>query len=244
MHIPNPHRIKQLAYDILFPPLCTYCGIDLTTTMPLCADCMQMIQRQTTLRCPLCNARNAEQKRCAHSPQRMRKHPYLLGAASYYNDPIIRTCLHRYKYEGLHALAPFFAQLLGEYIATLRPTPAILSTTPTVVPIPLHSSKERTRGFNQSALIARLVAQSLNFLYAEPLIKIAATSPQAQTPTHEQRFEHIRGAFALSHHAAITGKNILLIDDVTTSGATLSEAAQTLKAAGARTILALVVAKA
>ena len=174
----------------------------------------------------------------------MQKHPYLLGAASYYNDPIIRTCLHRYKYEGLHALAPFFAHLIVDFLFTLRPIPTLLTATPIVVPIPLHPSKERARGFNQSALIAQHIAHTLQLPYAEPLIKIRAIGPQAQTPTHEERFERMRKAFILSRKNTVTGKHILLIDDVTTSGATLSEATQTLKAGGAQSILALVVAKA
>lgn len=239
-------HVTHIALDILFPPLCAYCAVYLDDApLPICDTCFNAIAKNTALICPVCNARMAENKRnCTHGKRQRGRFPYLLGAAAYYNDPIVRTCIHRCKYEKIHALAPALALLLVEYIDSLDPKPAIFSALPTVVPIPLHMRKEHTRGFNQSALIAASFARAMRLPYAELLVKLTDNDPQAQTKTHAARFERMHGVFAVPRPADVRNKNIILIDDVSTSGATLSEAAQTLRSAGAKNILALVTAKA
>lgn len=137
-----------------------------------------------------------------------------------------------------------YSRLLVNYAQQLNPIPDIIATGPIVVPIPLHPAKERKRGFNQSALIARSFAQKMNLPYDELLVKVINDEPQAQTKTHTIRLERMRGVFAVPYPMQVRHKNIILIDDVSTSGATLSEAARTLKKAGAKRILALVIAKA
>lgn len=240
------YRFLHIVTDILFPPLCAHCEIYLNdTSMPLCDQCFTAIVQNTSLFCPICNARLANNKHtCTHAKRHRDRFPYLLGAAASYDDPIARACIHRCKYEKVHSLAPTLALLLVEYTTALNPKPAYLTASPTVVPIPLHMRKERIRGFNQSALIARSFAQAMQLPYDELLVKLVDNDPQAQAKGHATRLERMRGAFAVPRPEAARNKTIILIDDVSTSGATLSEAAQTLKAAGAKHILALVVAKA
>ncbi|OGM94239.1 hypothetical protein A2524_01030 [Candidatus Wolfebacteria bacterium RIFOXYD12_FULL_48_21] len=239
-------RISRYALDILFPPLCAYCEAYLNDeTAPLCNMCLATIVKQTALICPICNARMADNKNiCTHGKSKRDQYPYLLGAATHYADPIIRACIHQCKYEKVHSLAPVFATLLVEYINALDPKPRLLSASPIVVPIPLHMHKERNRGFNQSALIARSFARTIQLPYDELLIKLIDNDPQAQTKKRIARLARMHGAFAVPRLAAVRNKTIILIDDVSTSGATLSEAARTLKQAGAKKIFALVVAKA
>jgi ComF family protein len=167
-----------------------------------------------------------------------------LGAVAHYDDVMIKTIIHLCKYQKMHGLTDVCSNMLVEYINNLNPQPSLLSTNPLVIPIPLHPKKERERGFNQSALIAQKFAHAKNLSYAEPLIKTRYDDPQARVKTHTERFNRIHKAFAIGDPNQVQNKNIILIDDVSTSGATLSEAAQILKAAGARQILALVIAKA
>lgn len=239
-------RISRFILDILFPSHCVHCHIYLhDSPSPLCNACHASIEKNTSLRCPICSVRLANNRRtCGHGKQAAKQFPYLLGTASYYNDPIIRNCIHACKYEGEHIMTVVLSDLLIEYAQKLEPRPIIFATKPTVVPIPLHHKKERERGFNQSALIARSFAQAMHFPYDALLIKLIDNDPQAQTKTHDERFKRIRDAFAIPRPHDVRNKNIILIDDVSTSGATLSEAAQALKAAGAKQILALVIAKA
>lgn len=239
-------RAARIATDILFPPLCAYCETYLDDARsPICEACFCKIIKNTSLICPICNARMASGKRiCAHGKRKYKEFPYLLGAATNYDDPVIRTCIHRCKYDKIHSIAPALALLLTEYVSVLDPKPTLLAATPIVIPIPLHARKERERGFNQSACIARSFAETMKFAYKEPLVKLIDNKPQAQTKIRATRLERMKGVFAIPYPADVRHKNIILIDDVSTSGATLSEAAKTLRAAGVKQILALVIAKA
>lgn len=238
--------ISNILIDILFPPLCIQCRVHLKNGHdPICAACYDSIAKNTALVCPICATRLANNKRaCRHGKQDVGRFPYILGAASHYTDPVIKNCIHACKYEGMHSVAKPLTRLLITYARQLRPQPAIFATQPVIVPIPLHPAKERKRGFNQSAIIARSFADHMGFAYDELLMKLVNDEAQAQTKTHRERFERMRDIFITPRPQDVMNKNIILIDDVSTSGATLSEAARTLKSAGARHILALVIAKA
>ncbi len=240
-------RTKELIFEILFPPICVGCTVYLPATnrSPLCTECESSIPRNTSLRCPICETRLSTNRRiCNHGHQNSIRFPYLLGAATNYENKTVQHIIHLCKYQKVHSLSDVCARLLLEYMERLDPQPALLGMNPVVVPIPLHPKKERERGFNQSALIAQLFAHAKGLPYMEPLIKTRYDGPQAKTKTHTERFTRMQGAFVIADPSLVQNKNIILIDDVSTSGATLSEAAQTLRAAGAKQILALVVAKA
>lgn len=238
--------IKDILLSILFPPICIGCADFLSeTASPLCDTCRSSIFRETALLCPVCEARLPMNRRtCNHGQQDRVRFPYLLGAATRYDNATARTVIHLCKYQKVHALTEMCAGMLITYVDSLDPQPSIIDMSPIVVPIPLHPKKERERGFNQSALIAEEFARKKEFPYAELLIKTRYDDPQAKTKTHKERFSRMQGAFAVPDPTSIQNKNIILIDDVSTSGATLSEAAQALKAAGAKQILCLVFAKA
>lgn len=103
----------------------------------------------------------------------------------------------------------------------------------TVAPVPLHFNKMKERGFDQAFLIARQVARALKLpLEGGLLRRVKATAPQA-TMTRTERARNIKGAFEVNRPELITGKNILLVDDVFTTGATVNEAAKMLKENGA-----------
>lgn len=238
--------LLHIALDIIFPPLCTHCGEYLTETRSsLCEACYKKIARNSALVCPICSTRLANNKRaCKHSKKALARSPYLLGTATWYADPIARNCIQACKYQRVHALTAPLAQLLIEYADGLEPRPRIFNADPIVVPIPLHNAKERKRGFNQSALIAHTFAQAMGFPCEELLVKRINNDAQAQIKTHAERIARMQGAFLVPQPECVQNKNIIVIDDVSTSGATLAEATQALRSAGARQILALVIARA
>jgi len=111
--------------------------------------------------------------------------------------------------------------------------------------MPLSPHRARARGFNQSALIAQSLARALGALFNGHLLaRIAHRKPQSDTEDIFERRKNIKGCFALFAGADVQNKKIVLVDDVTTSGTTFTEAARVLKSAGAKKILALAVAKA
>jgi len=224
--------------DVFFPPVCVGCGNSIARGV-VCAVCLRSIDRFDTLFCGTCAARLPEQKKICHKDA-----PYILGAVGRYDD-VLRALIHALKFEGITGAADPLAEILAEYVARL----GIDLRGFTVTPIPLSKQRHRARGFNQSALIARTFARAFALPFEEHLLaRVHHRKPQSETEDIFERRENVKGCFALAPENASGGranfKSIVLIDDVTTSGTTLTEAARVLKSGGAKKIIALVVAKA
>jgi ComF family protein len=155
----------------------------------------------------------------------------------------LRGLIHLMKYEGVRPAAPVLGEMLAEAIGELllaweRPAPIL-------VPVPLHGSKRRERGFNQSELIAVAAAKRLRQpleVASKVLVRRRLTRSQVGL-TREQRLENMRGAFRVVNADKIRGRRVIVVDDVMTTGTTLSECARTLKRAGAEQVWAATVAR-
>jgi ComF family protein len=114
-----------------------------------------------------------------------------------------------------------------------------------VIPIPLHKNRQRERGFNQAELLGKIISEKLNLVMRRDLlVRVKETKNQAELKNWKDRKKNLEKSFAVTAPEIIRKKNIILVDDVCTSGATIEEAAKTLKESGTRKIIALVVAKA
>lgn len=232
-------KAKNLALDILFPPLCLNCQKSVDDRNKLiCEKCLSLIKFNNTLFCPVCRARLPENKKICHYDSQ-----YLLAAAGNYDDTVLQNLIHCFKYKYLKGLAPVLGEITLKYLGILNLTSLNLKSF-IVVPIPLHPKKERQRGFNQAKLIAEFLAQELNLELIEPLKRVKNTEQQAKLKDQDERIKNINGCFEIKNPEQIGHKNILLIDDVFTSGATINEAVKILKANGASKIITLVLAKA
>lgn len=201
--------------------LCPSCCESLPQiTPPFCPQCG--IPQSSGLLCPGCASRSAE----------------IDGIRSPFQfEGVIRQAIHKLKYKNLRALAAPLAKLLRDYLAT-GPVPGEV-----LVPVPLHQKRLKERGHNQS----RLLADELSKLIALPvigdcLVRKHDTPPQARTTTVEERWSNITNAFTCVNDK-IEDKKVLLLDDVSTSGATLNACATALKAAGATSVWGLVLAR-
>lgn len=242
-------KIKNTILDILFPPICLNCQIILNNTEQtrndaenyICKKCFNSIQLNSSLFCPVCHLRLAENKKiCNHSK-------YLLAAAGNYNDQIFRNIIHYFKYESFENLTPILAEILFKYIKNCLladKNGKLKIKNFTVVPIPLHYRRERQRGFNQSKLLADEISKKIGIQIIECLKRVKNNDPQAKLKNNDEREKNISGCFKIINPELIKNKNILLVDDVFTSGATMNEAVKILKENGVRRIIALVVAKA
>ena len=149
----------------------------------------------------------------------------------------MRQAIHQLKYKNLRALAVPLAKLLQDYL-TANPLPAEV-----LVPVPLHQKRLKERGYNQSNLLARELGKLINLpVVDECLIRQRYAPPQARTSTLDERRTNVIDAFICRDHK-LKGKQILLIDDVSTSGATLDACATALKASGATSVWGLVMAR-
>lgn len=220
--------------DILFPVSCIACGSEHAW---LCAACERAIPYDHGA-CIFCSTRSLHGITC-----RTCRRGSLLAAViavGPYRHPVLREAVHALKFEGVRDLAfPLGTMLARRTHAALGPT---LSQA-TVVPIPLHPRREHNRGFNQSALLAKQLAQTLSLPCMPLLRRTRHTPPQTSVTTHvsAHRRENVAAAFGMAEQMAPPA--ILLVDDVATTGSTLEEAAKVLYAHGAQTVWGAVVCR-
>ena len=158
----------------------------------------------------------------------------------------LRELIHLLKYEQVRPAAGVLGRMLGEAIAALLPL--LGEAAPLVVPVPLHAAKLRQRGFNQSELIARAALKSpalTSVCGQPPALLLERTRPtESQTGlTRHQRRENVHGAFRVLNAEIVAGRSVLLVDDVFTTGTTVSECARVLRNAGADRVWVATVAR-
>ena len=175
----------------------------------------------------------------------MQAEPVFTRAAAYGSyDEGMRELIHLLKYEHVRPAASLLGRMLSDVIADLSPA---FSGEPVVIPVPLHRAKYRERGFNQSEEIAK-AALKLHpaGLTGKPnvstLVRQKNTASQTGL-TPAQRRENVRGAFAVMRRDDVRGRDVLLVDDVMTTGMTASECARVLRRAGAERVFVATVAR-
>jgi competence protein ComFC len=160
-------------------------------------------------------------------------------AATSYQEPALKELVHSFKYKRFIKAQKPLGKLLVNYLLAI----GFKGEENLIVPIPLHPARERTRGFNQAEVIAKLTADYLKLPVVKVLKRVRKTSPQIDLPK-ELREENVKNAFDLiDKSVSIKGKSVILVDDVYTTGATMKEAAKVLKKNGVKEIKFLVLAK-
>ena len=148
---------------------------------------------------------------------------------------LIQECLHEIKYQNNQYLAHQLGEVMGKCLAHSQR----FSTVDMVIPVPLHSSKLKKRGFNQAERLAKPIADVLNIPLNHTVL-IRTENTQSQTNKHRfERWQNMEGNFSVTNAAIISGKHVLLIDDVVTTGATLEASAQELIKYGASVSIAV-----
>lgn len=220
------------ALDWIFPPVCAGCG---EPGYRLCPECHSKISYITGNICKVCGLPVSGGRslciRCEDSPP-----PYdaLRSLANY--EGIIRDCIHALKYENDQSLGDFFSKELIELVQTEN------WIVDMVIPVPLSPFRVKSRGYNQSALLAYPLAMRLSFKYRPfGMRRTRNTRSQVELSAEERRM-NVRGAFQAVPEI-VGGKRILLVDDVTTTGSTIEECARALKAAGASSVYCLTLAR-
>ncbi len=159
--------------------------------------------------------------------------------AGWFKETIWKNLIHQFKYEKIFGLSGLLAEKMGE-VARAH----IFREDFLLVPIPLYWRKKQSRGFNQAEVLARALAEKLDRKFCPALWRIRGTASQTAL-TKNERLENVKNVFQLNPRFRdfIQNKNILLVDDVFTTGATLNEAAKVLKKAGAGEVWGLVAVK-
>lgn len=223
--------------DAILPRHCSSCGQVLRpdTCSPFCDGCWSAIRLIRPPYCPCCGRPFRSLVALAYSPEHRcgacRRRPPAFDharAIGRYEGPL-RQAIHLFKYRGkLHLRRPLLQLALDRFYEHFPE--AIFDA---IIPVPLHRRRLMEREFNQAALLARGLGRELGISVQERVLHRARwTRPQVELSGDERR-RNVKGAFAIKDASLIEGRALLLVDDVFTTGATVSEAARALKASGA-----------
>lgn len=236
--------IKNFIFDCLFPIYCVNCQsfIPAEKQRYLCDSCLSNITIQSGFICPICLRRIADFKKCSHSNKK--SHLDFLGSATFYENPVIKNLIHQFKYQYIKEIAFTLAGFLKDFWIKTANTIKENWNNYIIIPVPLHKKRMCERGFNQSEEIAKIFARQFNLkILTDVLIREVDNPPQAKIENYEQRYKNIENIFGIRSPELINKQNIILIDDVFTSGATLQEAAKILKNNGAKKIIGITIAR-
>lgn len=220
-------KIWEFALDIFFPPICLNCRKYLEKeekTNLICNSCHKSIEINKIL--------------FRSSPD------FLLAAASSYENEALKNLIHYFKYERFLAAEKPLREILIEYLGKVFAGWDL--TDFIIIPIPLHPKRLHSRGFNQSEILANIISKHFDIPLKTGILKrVKNTKPQIETKNHKEREENLKGSFEISadYKDMLKNKNIILVDDVYTSGATMNAAIRIIRRENKNRIIGIVVAK-
>lgn len=234
-------RIAGLLTDLLLPPRCGLCGEFFSTAEHrklLCRECRNNLGRDDEFSDSvsdgvLTGADKEEEGNCPDGPP-----SFIRVAPAAVFEGRLAEAIRDFKYRRRMELAG----VLGLVLAEINWPASFPKEFGLIIPVPLHVSRLRARGFNQAALICRRL-DAMGPVDYDPLVRTRKTRPQVELDG-QARQENVKGAFALKDPDRVSGKSILLVDDVITTGATCRECARVLKRAGAERVLVRSIARA
>ena len=234
--------------DLVFPKRCVSCG---AFGKYICNGCFSKIEFVEKPICPICQRQAIGGKTHPKCAGKFRLDG--LAVACKYKGPI-KFAIRKVKYKWVYDIETVLVDLLASQIWKFD-----LPQNSALVPVPLHPKRKNWRGFNQAEILAKTMAKKFGVKYSDLLARIIETKTQVGL-TRDERKENVKGAFSLrpfrhpepirsethgrrlNSGSRIRDKNIILVDDVYTSGATMMEAAKVLKRAGAKSVWAMAVA--
>jgi ComF family protein len=226
------YRFIWQSLDWLYPPRCGGCE---SAGTRWCSKCQASVILVKDRICPRCGNLQLHDHLCSDCSQKLPAYSKLRSWGVF--DGQLREAIHRLKYQQDIALGDVFAQFLLSFLQDLQWKVDI------IVPVPLSKMRLKDRGYNQSALLARPVALALGKPYRPGALERWRNTPSQVGPSKVERTFNVEGAFKAVDDL-VQGKIVLLIDDVTTTGATIQASTISLMQAGAQEVLGLTLARA
>lgn len=236
----NIAAMAKYFINLFYPLHCPACreSIDPLSKTGVCGSCSASIRRNPRPYCRSCGRPvNHQGDKCGECAKLDLHFDRAYSACLY--EERIKELVHKFKYGSGSSLAPFFSKIMLDFLGDNR---EIARGVEAVTYVPLDNRRLRERGFNQSRLLARGVAGEIGAPLIDTLKKIAPTKHQNEL-SREERLMNLRGAFRARRDVDLAGKIIILVDDVMTTGATLSECSKALRDAGAKEVRCLTLAR-
>lgn len=229
--------IKDDILDFVYPQSCPICQKHLgRDEKHVCENCWKTLAILPAPFCPYCKSFFEEEESlvehgcvCLSKPKDRR----ILAVRSLGTfDEYYQKLIHRFKYDKKIPLGKRLAARLGQAVAFN----VDFTSCDLVIPVPLHRARHRERGFNQSEILAEGISEETKIPLAKDILKRRKNTEDQTYLSARQRAENVRDAFVVTKPGRVKGKNVILVDDVMTTGATLNECAAMLQKAGARKI--------
>ncbi len=229
--------------DVIFPPRCLGCAEILPNLhlQTFCVSCREKIRFITGSHCPICGIAffdsPAPDHFCGNCLEKKPSFGLARAVACY--ETLILDAIHQFKYGRDISTGSALAVFMAEFdFPDFNFTDYSI-----IIPVPLHIERLRERGFNQALILAKAIGKKYSIPVNFSLLKRTKSTLTQTGLDKSQREKNIRGAFTVTDKAQAKGKNIILIDDVYTTGATLNQCAKTLIKAGAGKVAALTLSR-
>jgi ComF family protein len=232
-------KVKRAFSNLLFPPFCPICENELNRHERfICEECYSRIESIESHYCQKCGAPLKKNRKTCHVCKGLSFRFERVRALGVFSTPLVEM-IHYIKYERKFLVA----ERLGIHLGNLLLSEPDFTSSDMIIPVPLHRTRMRERGYNQSLLLARKLSEISKIeVFPDIVIRKKATKSQT-TLSDNERIENLKNAFSVTNRGSVKERNIVIVDDVMTSGITLSELAGTLRDAGAKRVYGLVLAR-
>ena len=230
--------VKNWLIELIFPIRCAGC-FKITSNKKknrlICSDCLTQLKPSLYLHCPNCEARTVAGAPCLVCKDKTAIDN--LATPLSYKEKTVQKIIKAYKYDFIRELSNPISKILLDYINIDNDFKNWH-----IVSVPLHKRRLNYRGYNQAELIAEQISKELDLEIIQGLARIKYKKPQAELEK-QKRLENIKGVFKCLCPEKIKNRNIILVDDVYTTGATMNECARILKENGAKKVAGLAIAR-
>ncbi|MGB9975645.1 ComF family protein [Thermovenabulum sp.] len=232
-------KIAESFLNALYPVKtnCTFCGKKIENGMPVCGECLSGLEMISPPFCEKCGKPLYKDLSTYCYDCRRKKHYFEKARAYGVYEGVLKGLIHEFKYNGERRLSTFFGEKLFEAYERYG-----FEDIEVIVPVPLHKKREEKRGFNQSLLLAKELGERTKKEVRDALIRTRNTEHQTALP-REKRDENVKDAFKIKIGSPVGGKNVLLVDDVYTTGNTADECAKALLSGGAKKVYVITLAR-
>jgi len=231
--------------NLAYPPLCAICNekiLHIRQDLSICEGCFNKIKKNPPPYCKRCGRSLSELagdvRTCWECGEK--SFHYKQSWSCFLYEGVVKDAIHLLKYSKKVSLVNLFCFLLTDF---LKENPEILKDIDGILAVPLHTVKLREREFNQAYILTEAIVKEFNISdFSGCLKRTAATLPQSGLDRNK-RFDNVKGTFAVAGSGPVCGKNLLIVDDLFTTGATLNECARVLNKVGTKTIRCLTFAR-